>query len=156
MTVGCACRLACSHFLSTLVLATFCVSAWEWVVWHPVDRQCIVRGDSVSRTNWNMPVCCSVTCFRLCGVGMPLANNLFRYVFCVLKMFICHWVGWYWLILCLLCWVHKIKSITGSQSTPKCECYTNAHGIGCTNQKFSKEKCWRTVSQAVIQGVSRL
>jgi len=34
------------------------------------------------------------------------------------------------------------KSIMGSQSIPsKCEYYTNADGIGCTNQKFSKEKC---------------
>lgn len=34
------------------------------------------------------------------------------------------------------------KSIVGSQSIPsKCEYYTNADGIGCTNQKFGKEKC---------------
>jgi len=34
------------------------------------------------------------------------------------------------------------KSVMGSQSIPsKCEYYTNADGIGCTNQKFSEEKC---------------
>jgi hypothetical protein len=62
----------------------------------------------------------------------------------ILKIFDFRWVGWYWLILCLAVLSVRNKTMLGNQSIPyKCEYYTHADGIGCTNQKFSKEKCRR-------------